>query len=443
VKAERGWGARPALWPLAGALALLLSGPAQATLFDPHYVRSDTLPNGLRVIVEEDKGASVVAVEVVVKVGVADEPADQGGIAHLLEHMLWAAGGEADPRAEIEDLGGVTNAGTLRDLTHFYATVPAGNLDLAVRSLARVVLRGEFEEGVMARERQMISDESAMRGDDPRTRLNDLAFATLYRGHPYARRLEGTGASLAAIDAVKLGAFYRAWYVPNNIAVVIAGEVQFDAAVAVVSAAFGHLTPAPIPARGWAEPARPAASGGAVIGTDSPKGYVMAAFIGPAMSEPTAVCATDVLTVLLSNSTFGRLRGRVLEAGLAEAAGVDFLTQRDRALVGAWAICEPERLEEVKQAIQRELARLAEAPVLPKELMVAKRLAAAGYSFANETPSDRANTLAFYEALGNYREASEYTQRLRGLVPEQVQKVAQWYAGEPAWIVLAPKGRGK
>ncbi len=289
----------------------------------------------------------------------------------------------------------------------------------------------------------MISDESAMRGDNPRTMLNDLAFATVYRDHPYARRLEGTGASLATIDAVRLGAFHRAWYVPNNMAVVIAGDVEFDAAVAAVNAAFGHLAPEPIPARGWAEPARPAATAGAVIGTDSPKGYVMGAFIGPAMSEPTEVCATDILTVLLSNSTFGRLRRTVLEAGLAEATGVDFLTQRDRALVGAWAICEPERVEEVKQVIERELARLAAEPVSPKELMVAKRLAAAGYSFANETPSDRANTLAFYEALGNYREASQYTQRLSGLTPEQVQKVAQWYAGEPAWIVLTPKRRGK
>jgi len=443
VTAQRGLGVRLALWPLAGLLALLLSGPAQATLFDPHYVCSDTLPNGLRVIVEEDKGASAVAVEVVVKVGVANEPADQGGIAHLLEHVLWAAGGEADPRAEIEDLGGVTNAGTRRDFTHFYATVPAGNLALAVRSLAKIVLRGEFEEGVVARERQMVSDESAMRGDDPRTLLNDLAFATVYRDHPYARRLEGTGASLATINAVKLGAFHRAWYVPNNMAVVIAGDVEFEQAVAAVNAAFGHLAPEPIPARGWAEPARPAAAGGAVIGTDSPKGYAMAAFIGPEMSEPTEVCATDVLTVLLSNSTFGRLRRSVLDPGLADAAGVDFLTQRDRALVGTWAICEPERVEEVKQAIQRELARLAEEPVSPKELMVAKRLAAAGYSFANETPSDRANTLAFYEALGSYREASQYLPRLSGLTPEQVQKTARWYAGEPAWIVLAPKGRGR
>jgi len=429
------------LFVLSLVCAILGAGVAQAVLFDPHSVHSGALPNGLRVIVEEDRGSPVVAVEVVVKVGVADESPDQGGSAHLLEHVLWGAGGEHDPRAEIEAVGGVTNAGTLRDFTHFYATLPAGQLGLAVQALARVVLQDELDDEVVNRERQVILEEAAVRGDEPRARLNDLAFATVYgEAHPYGRRLEGSGDSLAGIDAVRLGVFRRAWYVPNNMAVVIVGDVGFDGAMEAVGAAFGHLAPEPVPSRTWAEAPRPARRGGAVIGTARSETYVMAAFVGPAFSEPTEVCATDVLTVLLSNVTFRRLKNSLLETGpLAQASGVDYLTQRDRGLVGVWAICGPANVEEAQGAIRRELARLAGEPVSPKELTIAKRLTLAAYSFANETASDRASTLAFYEALGNYREAFQYPQRVRSLTAADIRNVAGWYAGDPVWIVLAAR----
>lgn len=426
---------------LVALVCLLALAPAQAALFDPHQVKSGSLPNGLRVIVEESPNAPVVAVEVVVKVGVADEPPDQGGIAHLLEHVLWGAGGEEDPRAEIEELGGVTNAGTLRDFTHFYATVPAGNLELAIRSLARLVLQDTYDEDIVARERQVILEESAQRGDDLRAMLSDLAFATLYgESHPYGRRLEGTGASLLTLDAVRLGSFHRSWYLPNNMAVIVAGPVEYERAMEVVEAHFGQLKPNPVPSRAWPEAPRPAAPRGAVIGVAGRESYVCAAFLGPAISEPTEVCATDVLAMLLHHVTFGRLQRSLLgENPKAHAAGVDFLTQRDRGLVGVWAACVPSQVETVKQTIRQELTRLAEEPVSPKELMLAKRQALAAYAFANETVSDRATTLAFYEALGNYREAAQYVQRLRTLTAAEVQKVARWYAAEPVWVELAAR----
>jgi zinc protease len=177
-----------------------------------------------------------------------------------------------------------------------------------------------------------------------------------------------------------------------------------------------------------------------VIGIAARESYISAAFLGPAISEPTDVCATDVLTMLLNHATFGRLQKSLLgDSPRARATGVDFLTQRDRGLVGVWAACDPSQVEAVKQTIRQELTRLAEEPVSPKELMLAKRQALAAYAFANETVSDRATTLAFYEALGNYREAAQYVQRLRTLTAAEVQKVARWYAGEPVWAELSAK----
>ena len=93
----------------------------------------------------------------------------------------------------------------------------------------------------------------------------------------------------------------------------------------------------------------------------------------------------------------------------------------------------------MQQAVEEEMKRLGTEPLSPAELTAAKRLSAAAYAFSNETPSDRATTLAFYEALDTYREAGLYPRRVRALSAADLEKVAGWYAGEPTWIVFAPK----
>ena len=119
--------------------------------------------------------------------------------------------------------------------------------------------------------------------------------------------------------------------------------------------------------------------------------------------------------------------------------GVEFLTQRDRALFGVWAVCKPANAEKVKQIIQEELARLNTEPVSGHDLAVAKRLTTAAYILSNQTPADRATTLTFYDALGNYREAKQYLARVRAITAQDIKRVAQWYAGTPVWVTLAPQ----
>ena len=194
---------------MAGALlALLPCAPARAAVFENHSVRADLLPNGLHVIVAEEPEASVVALQVVVKAGEADERSSQSGAAHLLEHVLWAYGGPDDPRAAIEEIGGVTNAGTLRDFTHYYATVPAeaGAAGLAIDALARMVLREQFDGTVVTREQHVVEDEAAGRSDEFVSQLSELAFQTVYgHDHPYSRPLEGESEVRANLEGADAG----------------------------------------------------------------------------------------------------------------------------------------------------------------------------------------------------------------------------------------------
>jgi predicted Zn-dependent peptidase len=166
----------------------------------------------------------------------------------------------------------------------------------------------------------------------------------------------------------------------------------------------------------------------------------MAAFIGPDVSEHAQVCASDLLATLLTHGPSSRLAERLTQTSdLAFEVGVDFLTQRDRSLFGVWAVCRPERIGDVKQAIVWEMQRLAREPVPAAEFATAKRLLAAGYAFANETTSDRATTLAFYEAIDTYRIASYYLSWVNYAKSDVLTEVAHWYSGEPVWIILRPR----
>lgn len=429
-----------ALLALAGALLWPPAG-VSATVLDPRTVHMAELRNGFRVIVCEDPSANVVAVELVVRAGSAQEGLDESGLAHLVEHACWSGAQGEDPRLLIEAVGGTVNAGTLRDYTRFYATVPAGELSLAVRALGAMVVREGFDERTIARERAVILREAALRADQPRTLLSDLAFEVLYGlEHPYGRPVEGRPESIATLSRGQAERFHRTWYVPNNMALIVSGRTGLRQALEEAEAVFGALAPASIPPRSAPAPVRPSPGLQRQARIATSEAYLMAAFVGPEASERTAVCASDLLATILCHSYAGRLVKELRDRReLASAVGVDFLTQRDRALFGLWAVCPPDRVPEVQKAIRVELLRIASEGVTERELALAKRLLAAGYAFANETPADRASTLGFYEAIDTYRAATQYLPRVRSIGADELRRLAAWYANDPVWIVLTPE----
>ena len=141
---------------LCGAVIALAAATAVADALDPRTVESTTLGNGLRLIVCEDQAAPVVSIEIVARAGSADELPEESGVAHLLEHVCWMGDQESNPRAAIEDCGGSTNAGTLRDFTRYYATVPPSEFNRALRAVADMALKAKYDEGVISRERAVV-----------------------------------------------------------------------------------------------------------------------------------------------------------------------------------------------------------------------------------------------------------------------------------------------
>src|SRR5580658_565185 len=211
-----------------------------------------TLDNGLRVVIVRDPLAPVATVEVNYLVGGNDTPAGFPGMAHAQEHMAFrgCAGLSADQIAAIyAQLVGSSNADTQQNITQYFVTVPAQDLEVALRVDSSCMQDVEDSQQQWAEERGAIEQEVSRDLSNPTykfiTRLNE----DLFSGTPYAHDALGTKASFDATTGEMLKKFYQDWYTPNNAILVIAGDVDPRAVLAKVRQLYGPIKRKALPTR--------------------------------------------------------------------------------------------------------------------------------------------------------------------------------------------------
>jgi zinc protease len=211
-----------------------------------------TLKNGLRVIIVRNTLAPVVTIQENYLVGANETPPAFPGMAHAQEHMAFRGcqDVDADQTAAIyAQLGGADNADTQQNITQYFATVAAQNLDIVLHMDAACMRRVVNSEQQWSQERGAIEQEVARDLSNPTykflTRLNQDIFA----GTPYAHDALGSKPSFDATTATLLQKFYRDWYAPNNAILIISGDVDPTATLAQVKALYESIPSRPLPAR--------------------------------------------------------------------------------------------------------------------------------------------------------------------------------------------------
>ncbi len=229
---------------LAALLPLGLFQPVQAEPVTHHV-----LENGLEVVVIEDRRAPVVVNMVWYRVGAADEPPGQSGIAHFLEHLMFKGTDTLGPgefSAVVEANGGRDNAFTSWDYTGYFQRVAADRLELMVEMEADRMVNLSFTEAEWLPERDVILEE---RGQVLESRVgaqfNEAMLATLYKAHPYGTPIIGWRHEMEGLTGAMAMDFHAAHYGPNNAIAVIAGDVDTDAALALARAHYGAIPPNP------------------------------------------------------------------------------------------------------------------------------------------------------------------------------------------------------
>lgn len=225
--------------------SMLLALPAQATL------SQFSLANGMQVLVKEDHRAPVVVHQVWYKVGGSYESPGQTGLSHMLEHMMFK-GTESLAPGEfskiVSRLGGQENAFTSSDYTAYYQVVGKQHLEKVMRLEADRMRNLVIDEKEFLTERDVVTEERRWRLEDqPSSKLREQFNATAFMNSPARNPVIGWMTDIRNYAVDDLRQWYRKWYAPNNATLVVVGDVEPQAVLALAKQYYGAFEPEKIP----------------------------------------------------------------------------------------------------------------------------------------------------------------------------------------------------
>ncbi|MEO8628941.1 MAG: pitrilysin family protein, partial [Betaproteobacteria bacterium] len=216
-------------------------------------VQQHVLPNGMKILVKEDRRAPVVACMLWYRAGSMDEVNGTTGVAHVLEHMMFKGTKDVPPgefSRAIARAGGRDNAFTNKDATVYHQQLHKSKLALALKLEADRMANLILSEAEFSREIRVVMEERRLRTDDqPKSRLYETFNATMYKAHPYRTPVVGWMSDLESLTYEDARNWYNAWYAPNNATLVIVGDVSAAEVFAEAEKQFGPIAARLLPTR--------------------------------------------------------------------------------------------------------------------------------------------------------------------------------------------------
>ena len=372
------------------------------------------LPNGLAVAIDPIAGAESVSVGLYASVGSRSEPERMGGLAHLVEHMVFKGAGGRDTRAlaeAIEDVGGSLNAWTARDQTVFHGRALARDLSLVTELIADLVRAPQFDEEHLEREKQVILSELGEVTDSPDDLVHDHLFEAAFEGQAIGRPVLGTEASVRSVARADCVGWLRDQFAPSRLVLAASGKVAPEALLALGERLFGDMAPREVP------PVDPPTFTGGVRNDrrSFEQAHWCLAFPGiPAGDD--ALPALSLFVQALGGGTSSRLFQELREErGLAYSIYAWNQAFGDAGLVGIGCAAERSRAAESVQ-LARQLLADTSAELSQAELDRASAQVEAGLLMSLETPQGRADHIArSIEVFGRILDLDELLEQIRGV----------------------------
>jgi zinc protease len=390
-----------------------------------------TLDNGLRVAIQEDHFAPVVAIQVWVNAGSADETPDVAGAAHVHEHMIFK-GTTRRPvgaiAAEVESSGGHINAFTSADHTVYHLILASRHFATGLDIIADALQNTTFDPHELGKELQVVMEEWKRGEDSPTSRAATELFRLAYTTHPYGRPVIGYRETIEALNRERVLNFYQRWYHPNNMTLVIVGDVEREAARREVIHQFAGQRVMPLPTR--PRVAEPPQQGlrFSVLDMNVEEFYLYAGFpLPPAAHED--VFALDLLSYILGGGESSRLvRTLQIDKELVNWVSAHAYTPQDSGLFIVTAALEQEKVRPALAEILATLFRCKHALVSPAELARARTNLESDFIYRRETVQGQARQLGFFlTVFGDPDYERRYLDGLTTVTRQDLQRVARKY----------------
>jgi zinc protease len=423
-------------------LALLcfsfLSLTLHAAQPDTAAVHSKTLDNGLEVFVKVDRRAPVAVAMLWYRVGAMDETSGTTGVAHVLEHMMFQGTQDVGPgefAKKIAEVGGQSNAFTSSDYTGYYQQLRNSDLELAIRLEADRMANLQLDEDEFRKELRVVMEERRQRVDDnPRALTFERLNAAMYLAHPYHHPVIGWMNDLESLQLGDARAWYENWYVPNNAALVVAGDVNPQEVFVLAEKYYGPIKARPLPVRKPQE--EPVQKGIRRIVVNAPAHIpeVTMAYHVPRVKDVEAdqdPYALSILAGVLDGYSAARLERELVKSKrVAVSVSSDYngLRRGPGAFYVSFSPAQGKTVEDVERAWRDQLALLIDKGVTEDELRTVKAQVIAAQVYSEDSIYGQASRIGRMRSLGLPPDAAiRITQKLREVTAEQVREVARKY----------------
>ena len=334
-------------------------------------LRITQLESGLTVATEHVPGALSVATGVWVGVGSRDEPAELSGVSHFLEHLLFKGTPTRTSQEisrSVDRVGGDFNAFTAKEYTAYYCRLPARHAVFGVDLLGDVLIRPALRESDVDSERLVILEELAMDDDSPDDVAHRMFAAQLFAGHPLGRETAGDRETVQAITASDVRRFFESHYHAGSMVVTLAGPIDHDEAVQLISNSFAEVrTTGHRPSRH----APDAVGAHDSIDDDTEQVHIVMGGRSLARGDDDRE-ALDVVNHVFGGGLSSRLFEEIRERrGLAYSVYSGVSAYADSGAFQMYAGTQPEHGDEVIGLMRSELDRLISGSVSDDELDVA------------------------------------------------------------------------
>ena len=434
----------------AGACALAASALDAAVRPPKLQYEISTLPNGLTVVVEEDRSVPIVHVNLTYHVGSKNERPGRTGFAHLFEHLMFKGSKNVEPEGHtsmIAAVGGQSNAFTTEDETTFWETAPSQYLPLMLWLEADRMATLRINNETFVSEREVVKEERRLRVDNqPYGRLNEIIYDQVFTTHPYKHVPIGSMIDLDAATVDDVRDFYQTFYVPENATLTIVGDIDSGQAMQLVTQYLGRVPKArnPVPRDIPKEPPQ-TAERRITLPEPWPLPAVVVAYHITSDGSPDAY-PLHIAGKVLSDGQSSRIYKKlVYEKQLAVAAFGGPNLIEDPNLFYAVAIVQPGRTPaDVINALVAEFDRLKDEPISDRELQRTKNQFARDYILNRESNQDKARVLSHAVVIHHdIKTADGEFDIFQGLTSADVQRVARTYftVNNRTVLTLTPSGR--
>ncbi|MBM4338847.1 MAG: insulinase family protein [Deltaproteobacteria bacterium] len=398
-----------------------------------------TMENGLKVLLQENRNVPVVAMQIWVKVGGADEKDEEAGISHFIEHMIFKGTEKrkvGEMAKEIESLGGSINAYTSYDQTVFHITIASRYADIALDILSDAIQRSTFDPAEFEKEREVILEEIRMGEDDPSRKLFKQTMATAFHRHPYGRPIIGYEKTIKGMTREMMISFFKRWYTPDHILFVAAGDFDTKEMEGKVREAFKGFGKGPvtIPQRPK-EPEQKEVRPKLTFGNFKDTYLHMAVPIDSFVHEDTP--GIDVFAQILGGGETSRLVQKVkLEKGLVHSIYASSYTPKEPGLFMIGATLAAENLEKAIEEILKEVNRLILEGVTAEELHRVRVNVESELIYDKQTVQGQARKIGYYEATtGDVEFEKRYIQRINLLQSDDIRRIGDQYFKPYRWNI--------